>query len=130
MSEYEEKRERSRVEAEEALRREWGDSFPAKLAAAQAAFQSLTGEKSDATSVIRLSSERMLGDQPELVRMFAAIGEMPDTAPLTPDAASRELYRLESEEPTRSMLLDSMHPGHAVVMSLRSALHRAKSASG
>src|SRR5262245_50428802 len=125
-SEYEATRERQREEASEGLRREWGDSFDAKLGVAQAAFQSLTGNESDRISVARLADGRVFGDQPEIVRLFAAVG----SARLTSDEARRELYRLENEEPTKSILLDSMHPGREAIMLLRSALHKAKAACG
>ena len=109
--------EKARYEAEQELRQEFGQAFEQRLEMAQLAAKNLLGS-TDMFDNIQLSDGRMLGDHPEIIRMFSnlasQIGEdnlAGDTTELimTPEEASRQIAEMTRRD---GPYWDRMHPEH------------------
>lgn len=122
------------AETGEALRREWGEGFDARLDLANRAFADAFGEDVEAARSLRLADGSWLGDHPLVVRAFAALGARMEEAPLIggPSAglapgraeAAAELRALEADPDFRAALLDRAHPEHRAALARRSGLAR------
>lgn len=109
--------EQARYEGEQQLRQEFGKAFEQKLERAQMAANTLLGG-TEIFDEITLSDGRMLGDHPEVVRMFASLadqigedsleGATSETI-MTPEEASRQIAEMTGRD---SPYWDRMHPEH------------------
>ena len=117
MSERESAIEDARYQGEQELRQEFGKAFEQKLGRAQQAANYLLGG-TDMFDEIELSDGRMLGDHPDVVRMFAALADQigedtieGQTAELimTPEEASRQIAEMTRRD---GPYWDRMHPEH------------------
>jgi len=123
--------ERVREEGIQQLQREYGKAFDQKLALAQSAARTFLGG-TELFDNIELSDGRMLGDHPEIIKMFASLGEQigedklvgePTEMVMTPQEAQRKISELTS---TSTPYWDKMHSEHdnyiAEVLRLREYL--------
>ena len=116
----------------DALKAEWGGAYDAKLDLANRAFATAFGERVDDVRQMRLSDGSYLGDHPEMVRAFAAlggllgeaefVGERAGRAGAGRDEARQQLADLEGDAAFRAALLDRSHPEHRDAVSRRSRL--------
>jgi len=99
------------------LRQEFGQAFEQRLEMAQLAAKNLLGS-TDMFDNIQLSDGRMLGDHPDIIRMFSnlasQIGEdnlAGDTTELvmTPQEAQRQITEMTRRD---GPYWDRMHPEH------------------
>ena len=89
-----------RHEGEQELRQQYGKAYKQKLDLAIGAARQMLGDKVDILENVELSDGRLLGDHPEIIRMFSAfaeqigednlIGETTEMV-MTPDEAQRQL---------------------------------------
>lgn len=102
---------------EQELRQEYGQAFEQRLQMAQMAAKQLLGG-TDLLDEITLSDGRMLGDHPDIIRMFSNIANMigednlaGDTTELimTPEEASRQIAEMTRRD---GPYWDKMHPEH------------------
>ena len=109
--------EEARYAGEQELRQEFGQAFEQRLEMAQMAAQNLLGG-TEMFDEIQLSDGRMLGDHPDIIRMFSnlasAIGEdnlAGETTELvmTPEEASRQVAEMTRRD---GPYWDRMHPEH------------------
>ena len=109
--------EKARYEAEEVLRKEFGQARQQRIEMAQLAAENLLGD-TEFFDTIRLEDGSMLGDNPDIVMMFSklatAIGEdtlVGDTTELvmTPEEASRQIAEMTRRD---GPYFDRMHPEH------------------
>ena len=107
----------ARYAAEQELRQEFGQAFEQRLELAQMAAQNLLGS-TEMFDNIQLSDGRMLGDHPDIIRMFSnlasQIGEdnlAGETTELimTPEEASRQIAEMTRRD---GPYFDRMHPEH------------------
>jgi hypothetical protein len=107
----------ARYAAEQELRQEFGQAFEQRLELAQMAAQNLLGG-TEMFDNIQLSDGRMLGDHPDIIRMFSnlasQIGEdnlAGETTELimTPEEASRQIAEMTRRD---GPYFDRMHPEH------------------
>lgn len=114
------------------LRSEWGGAYDARLDVANRAFAMAFGDQVEDVRQLRLADGGFLGDHPQLVRAFAAIGARMSEAEFVGEGAmpgghSREqaraqLEELESDATFRTALLDRSHPDHRQSVQRRSQL--------
>ena len=109
--------EEARYAGEQELRQEFGQAFEQRLELAQMAAQNLLGG-TEMFDNIQLSDGRMLGDHPDIIRMFSnlasQIGEdnlAGETTELimTPEEASRQIAEMTRRD---GPYFDRMHPEH------------------
>ena len=102
---------------EQELRQEYGQAFEQRLQMAQMAAKQLLGG-TELLDEITLSDGRMLGDHPDIIRMFSNIASMigednlaGDTTELimTPEEASRQIAEMTRRD---GPYFDRMHPEH------------------
>ena len=107
----------ARYAGEQELRQEFGQAFEQRVEMAQMAAQNLLGG-TEMFDEIQLSDGRMLGDHPDIIRMFSnlasAIGEdnlAGETTELvmTPEEASRQVAEMTRRD---GPYWDRMHPEH------------------
>lgn len=107
----------ARYAGEQELRQEFGQAFEQRIEMAQMAAQNLLGG-TQMFDEIQLSDGRMLGDHPDIIRMFSnlasAIGEdnlAGETTELimTPEEASRQIAEMTRLD---GPYFDKMHPEH------------------
>ena len=109
--------EQARFAAEQELRQEFGQAFEQRLELAQLAAQNLLGD-TNVFDEIQLSDGRMLGDHPEIIRMFSSLasqigednlaGETTELV-MTPEEASRQIAEMTRRD---GPYFDKMHPEH------------------
>ena len=105
--------------AEQELRSEFGQAFEQRMALAQGAARTLLGnEGMNMFEEVQLSDGRMLGDHPDVVRMFARLAEQigednlvgePTELIMTPEEASRQIAEMTRRD---GPYFDKMHPEH------------------
>jgi len=109
--------EEARYAGEQELRQEFGQAFEQRVEMAQMAARNLLGG-TEMFDDIQLSDGRMLGDHPDIIRMFSnlasAIGEdnlAGETTELvmTPEEASRQVAEMTRRD---GPYWDRMHPEH------------------
>lgn len=114
---FEQQADEARYVGEQELRKEWGQAFEQKVDLAYKAAVDTLGS-ADLLDTIKLSDGRMLGDHPDVVRMFAkiaqSIGEdnlIGDTSEMvmTPSEASERITEMTRRD---SPYWDKMHPEH------------------
>jgi len=117
MSQRESAAEDARYQGEQELRQEYGKAFEQKLERAQMAANTLLGG-TEIFDEITLSDGRMLGDHPEIVRMFASLADQIGEDSLegqttemimTPEEASRQIAEMTRRD---GPYWDRMHPEH------------------
>lgn len=106
-------------QAETELRQEFGQAFEQRMALAQNAARTLLGnEGMNMFEEVQLSDGRMLGDHPDVVRMFARLAEQigednlvgePTELIMTPEEASRQVAEMTRRD---GPYFDKMHPEH------------------
>ena len=119
------------------LQSEWGAAFPVKMEAAKRAaiaFAGPSGEQGNLFDQMTLEDGRKLGDHPDVIRMFAKIGELiaedgsagpgARRTTRTPDEARRELDAMVSDKNQFAILNDAMHPEHKALQARRQDLLR------
>ncbi|MEP4379751.1 MAG: hypothetical protein ABJ215_01120 [Alphaproteobacteria bacterium] len=121
--------------AETGLRREWGESFDARIDVANRAFAAAFGDRVDDVRQLRLADGQHLGDHPDMVRAFAKLGSLMGEDEFvggkearighSSSAARAELSTLEADPEFRTALLDRAHPEHRQAVARRSDLARA-----
>jgi len=104
-------------EGELELRKEYGAAFEQKIQLADGAARQLLGPKSEMLNEIELADGRLLGDHPDIIRMFSAfaaeigedqiIGE-PTELVMTPGEANRQISEVMASGPYK----DHRHPEH------------------
>lgn len=105
--------------AEQELRQEFGQAFEQRMGLAQSAARTLLGnEGMEMFENVQLSDGRMLGDHPDVVRMFARLAEQigednlvgePTELIMTPEEASRQIAEMTRRD---GPYFDKMHPEH------------------
>jgi len=106
-----------RYQGEQELRQEFGKAFEQKVDLAQKAAHTLLGG-TEIFDEITLADGRMLGDHPQIVKMFAGLAEQigedslegaPTEMIMTPDEASRQIAEMTGRG---RPYWDKMHPEH------------------
>lgn len=96
-----------RHEGEQELRQQYGKAFDQRMEMAMGAARQMLGDKVDILEEVELSDGRLLGDHPEIIRMFSAFAEqigednlIGETAELvmTPDEARRQLAEVTRQD--------------------------------
>ena len=114
---FDETAENLRYEGEQSLRQEFGKAFEQKVELAQKAAHTLLGG-TEIFDEITLADGRMLGDHPQIVKMFAGLAEQigedslegaPTEMIMTPDEASRQIAEMTGRG---GPYWDKMHPEH------------------
>ena len=114
---FQQQADEARYTGEQELRKEWGQAFEQKIELAYKAAVDTLGS-ADLLDNIQLADGRMLGDHPDIVRMFAkiaqSIGEdnlIGDTSEMvmTPSEASERITEMTRRD---SPYWDKMHPEH------------------
>ena len=109
--------EKAVYEAEQELRQEFGQAFEQRMALAYNAATQLLGDAS-LLDEVQLSDGRMLGDHPQVVRMFAKLAEqigedklLGETSELimTPQEAGQRIAEMTRRD---SPYWDKLHPEH------------------
>ena len=109
--------EKAVYEAEQELRQEFGQAFDQRMALAYNAATQLLGDAS-LLDEVELSDGRMLGDHPQVVRMFAKLAEqigedklLGETSELimTPQEAGQRIAEMTRRD---SPYWDKLHPEH------------------
>ena len=106
-------------ESEQVLRQEFGQAYEQRIGMAQSAARTLLGEKGvDMFGEVELSDGRMLGDHPEVIKMFSALADQigednlvgePTELIMTPEEAQRQLKEVMRQD---GPYLDAQHPEH------------------
>ena len=109
--------EEARYAGEQELRQEFGQAFEQRLEMARMAARNLLGG-TDMFDDIQLSDGRMLGDHPDIIRMFSTLasqigednlaGETTELI-MTPEEASRQIAEMTRRD---GPYFDRMHPEH------------------
>jgi hypothetical protein len=114
--------EKAVYEAEQELRQEFGQAFEQRMALAYNAATQLLGDAS-LLDEVQLSDGRMLGDHPQIVRMFAKLAEqigedklLGETSELimTPQEAGQRIAEMTRRD---SPYWDKLHPEHDTYVS-------------
>lgn len=114
---FQQQADEARYNGEQELRKEWGQAFEQKIELAYKAAVDTLGS-AELLDTIQLADGRMLGDHPDIVRMFAkiaqSIGEdnlVGDTSEMvmTPSEASQQIAEMTRRD---SPYWDKMHPEH------------------
>lgn len=109
--------EKAVYEAEQELRQEFGQAFDQRMALAYNAATQLLGDAS-LLDEVQLADGRMLGDHPQIVRMFAKLAEqigedklLGETSELimTPQEATQRIAEMTRRD---SPYWDKLHPEH------------------
>lgn len=116
-------------EGELELKQEWGPAFKQQLKLADGAARQLLGNKSEMLNEIELADGRLLGDHPDIIRMFSAfakqigedqiIGE-PTELVMTSEEAGRKIPEIMASGPYK----DHRHPEHLTYVAEASRLFR------
>ena len=106
-------------EAEQQLRSEFGQAFEQRMGLAQSAARTLLGnEGMEMFENVQLADGRMLGDHPDVVRMFANLAEQigednlvgePTELIMTPEEAKSRISEMTRRD---GPYFDKMHPEH------------------
>jgi len=119
-------------EGELELRKEYGPAFEQQLQLANGAARQLLGNKSEILNEIELADGRLLGDHPDIIRMFSAfakeIGEdkivgEPTELVMTSEEAGRKISEIMASGP----YLDHRHPEHKTYVAEAERLFRIES---
>lgn len=109
--------ERAVYEAEQELRQEFGQAFDQRMSMAYNAAKQLLGD-ADLLDEVQLADGRMLGDHPQVVRMFAKLAEqigedqlLGETTEMimTPQEASQRVAEMTRRD---GPYWDKLHPEH------------------
>lgn len=109
--------ERAVYEAEQELRQEFGQAFEQRMGLAYNAAKQLLGD-ADLLDEVQLADGRMLGDHPQIVRMFAKLAEqigedqlLGESSELimTPQEATQRITEMTRRD---SPYWDKLHPEH------------------
>lgn len=109
--------EKAVYEAEQELRQEFGQAFEQRMALAYNAAKQLLGD-ADMLDEVQLADGRMLGDHPQVVRMFAKLAEQIGEDQLlgeaselimTPQEATQRIAEMTRRD---SPYWDRLHPEH------------------
>ena len=127
-------------ESVKALKEKHGAAYDVKMHAAGKAVRALLGEdeadgKPGLLERIKLADGRLLGDDPEVIELFMAIGEkmredidLPGKGEtrttLTPDEAKNQLAVMFGDEKKMAILSNKGHPEHEVLQAQRTALEK------
>ena len=104
-------------EAEQELRQEFGQAFDQRMSMAYKAAQQLLGD-TEMLDEVQLADGRMLGDHPQVVRMFAKLAEQIGEDQLlgeaselimTPQEANQRIAEMTRRD---SPYWDKLHPEH------------------
>ncbi len=107
----------------EALRKEWGTSYPAQVDVANRAFLSFAGDRSEEVRQMLMADGTQLGDNPAFIRVFAAAGSMMSEhglvgggpaarETLAPAEAEAKINELMADEDFRKQYYDKNNPAH------------------
>ena len=114
---YEAQGEALREESEQTLRSEYGQAFEQKVGLAQKAATRYLGGL-DLFEDVQLADGRLLGDHPDIIKLFAQLGEEigednlegePTEMVMTPDEASRKIAEMMRPD---GPYFDKRHPEH------------------
>jgi hypothetical protein len=107
-------------ESEQALRQEFGQAYEQRIGMAQSAARTLLGEKGMGMfEDVQLSDGRMLGDLPEVIKMFSALADQigednlvgePTELVMTPNEAQSRITEMTRRD---GPYFDKMHPEHS-----------------
>ena len=96
-----------RHEGEQELRQQYGKAYDQRMDMAMGAARQMLGDKVDILENVELSDGRLLGDHPEIIRMFSAfaeqigednlVGETTEMV-MTPDEAQRQLSEVTRQD--------------------------------
>lgn len=114
------------------LKNEWGRSFDAQVDLAQRAIKAGAGEKYNDLAGIKLADGRMLGDHPDVIRAFAALGNkmsehglvgaQKSRSTLSPQEAGGARNKLMGDQEFLSAYTNSEHPEHDAAVAKMQAL--------
>lgn len=106
-------------ESEQVLRQEFGQAYEQRIGMAQSAARTLLGEEGMSMfGDVQLSDGRMLGDHPQVIKMFSALADQigednlvgePTELIMTPEEAQRQLKEVMRQD---GPYLDAGHPEH------------------
>jgi len=117
-TERSEQAETLRYEGEQILRQEYGKAFDQKISQAHSAARQMLGGDAEILETVELSDGRLLGDHPDIIKMFSAFAEQigednlhGDTteAVMTPGEASQQLSQITRLDGPYGM---ATHPEH------------------
>jgi hypothetical protein len=124
--------EAAAVEATQDLQTEWGASYPAQIAAAQAATTAIYGE-ADAISMVVDPQGKLLGNNPAFIKVMAKLGEqmveanliqgVPTRVTRSPDEARGELSKLMADTAFVKSLMDPLAADHDDCIKKRDGLY-------
>jgi hypothetical protein len=127
------------AEALEGLKQKHGAAFDVKMQRAGKAVRALLGQTEENTpgllDRIKLADGRALGDHPEVIELFMAIGDKlhgEASAPgqgearttLTPAEARAQLTAMLGDERMMTILMDNDHPEHDALQARRTSLEK------
>ena len=107
-------------ESEQVLRQEFGQAYEQRIGMAQNAARTLLGEEGmNMFEDVQLSDGRMLGDHPEVIKMFSALADQigednlvgePTELIMTPEEAKSRVTEMTRRD---GPYFDKMHPEHS-----------------
>ena len=107
-------------ESQQVLRQEFGQAYEQRVGMAQSAARTLLGEAGMSIfGDVELSDGRMLGDHPEVIKMFSALAEQigednlvgePTELVMTPNEAQSRITEMTRRD---GPYFDKMHPEHS-----------------
>jgi len=107
-------------ESEQVLRQEFGQAYEQRIGMAQSAARTLLGEEGMSMfEDVQLSDGRMLGDHPEVIKMFSALADQigednlvgePTELIMTPEEAKSRVTEMTRRD---GPYFDKMHPEHS-----------------
>jgi hypothetical protein len=113
--------EQARAAGIQDLRNEWGKSFDANIDLAKRAFMAGAGEGFDTLSELEMADGGRLGDNPGIIRAFAALGGKMNEhglvghktqSAMTPESAGNERNKLMSDQNFLDAYLNESHLEH------------------
>jgi len=131
--------ENGRREAVQALQSKWGSAYQTKMDAAKRLAVHFAGPSEEGQAnlldQVVLEDGRKLGDLPEILEMFATLGEAfvtEDSAPgravlrttKTPAEAQKELNAMLADGEKMKILMDAGHPQHKELQQYRTDLEK------
>lgn len=105
------------------LRNEWGKSFDAQVDLANRALRAGAGDQFEALSQIELSDGSLLGNNPAIIKVFAAlggkmsehglVGAAASRSTVSPSEAGAQIAKLKGDPEFLKSFLHAEHPEHA-----------------
>ena len=134
LDEFNQSVDQSNTSVEQELRREYGNTYDAKIDLGNRAFALAAGDQMDDVRQIVLADGTMLGNNKPFIKLFTKLGESlgedslrgsgsPQSFSKSPEQAQGELSQLAIDESFQKILMDASHPEHERVVQRRADLY-------